>query len=38
MSGQLLSSKVVVVEDQGRVVGILTNIDFIDWVSSRLTR
>jgi len=29
--------KVVVVEDAGRVIGILTNIDFIDWVSSRLT-
>jgi cystathionine beta-synthase len=30
--------KVVVVEDAGRVVGILTNIDFIDWISSRLAR
>ena len=29
--------KVVVVEDAGRVIGILTNIDFIDWISSRLT-
>ncbi len=28
--------KVVVVEEAGRVVGILTNIDFIDWISSRL--
>jgi len=26
-----------VVEDAGRVIGILTNIDFIDWISSRLT-
>jgi len=30
--------KVVVVEDVGRVIGILTNIDFIDWISSRLTK
>lgn len=29
--------KVVVVEDAGRVIGILTNIDFIDWISSKLT-
>ena len=29
--------KVVVVEDQGRVVGILTNIDFIDWMASRMS-
>ncbi|MCB9729454.1 MAG: pyridoxal-phosphate dependent enzyme [Deltaproteobacteria bacterium] len=30
--------KVVVVEDAGRVIGILTNIDFIDWISSRIAR
>ncbi|MCC6622290.1 MAG: cystathionine beta-synthase [Deltaproteobacteria bacterium] len=29
-------NRVVVVEDEGRVVGILTKIDFIDWFSSRL--
>lgn len=29
--------KVVVVEDQGRVSGILTNIDFIDWMAARMS-
>jgi len=29
-------NRVVVVEDQGRIVGILTKIDFIDWFASRL--
>ena len=28
--------KVVVVEDKGRVTGILTNIDFIDWIAGRM--
>ena len=36
---QLFSQgKVVIVEDQGEVVGILTKIDFIDWISSRISR
>lgn len=29
-------NRVVVVEDQGHIVGIITKIDFIDWFSSRL--
>ena len=29
-------NRVVVVEDQGRIVGIITKIDFIDWFASRL--
>jgi cystathionine beta-synthase len=34
---QLFSQgKVVVVEDRGRVTDILTNIDFIDWISQRI--
>jgi predicted transcriptional regulator len=34
---QLFSqNRVVVVEDMGHLVGILTKIDFIDWFSSRL--
>lgn len=31
-------NKIVVVEDQSRVIGILTKIDFIDFISSRLNR
>ncbi len=38
LSQLFAQGKVVVVEDGGRVVGILTNIDFIDWISSRLVR
>jgi cystathionine beta-synthase len=35
---QLFSQgKVVIVEDSGSVMGILTKIDFIDWISSRLS-
>ena len=37
LSQLFAQGKVVVVEDNGRVMGILTNIDFIDWISSRLT-
>ena len=37
LSQLFAQGKVVVVEDRGRVTGILTNIDFIDWISSRLT-
>jgi len=37
LSQLFAQGKVVVVEDAGRVIGILTNIDFIDWISSRLT-
>ncbi len=36
LSQLFAQGKVVVVEDAGRVIGILTNIDFIDWISSRL--
>ena len=36
LSQLFAQGKVVVVEDGGRVVGILTKIDFIDWISSRL--
>ncbi|MCB9732994.1 MAG: cystathionine beta-synthase [Deltaproteobacteria bacterium] len=31
-------NKIVVVEEEGRVIGILTKIDFIDFISSRLNR
>ncbi|MEE2779438.1 MAG: pyridoxal-phosphate dependent enzyme [Myxococcota bacterium] len=35
--GQLFSQgNVVVVEDRGTVIGVLTNIDFIDWIAHRL--
>lgn len=37
LSQLFAQDKVVVVEDAGRLVGILTKIDFIDWISSRLT-
>jgi predicted transcriptional regulator len=34
---QLFSqNRVLVVEDAGRIVGILTKIDFIDWFSNRI--
>ena len=36
VSELLAQGKVVVVEKRGKVMGILTNIDFIDWFSSRL--
>ena len=36
LSQLFAQGKVVVVEDQGKVVGVLTKIDFIDWISSRL--
>jgi cystathionine beta-synthase len=36
LSQLFAQGKVVVVEDNGQLVGILTNIDFIDWISSRL--
>jgi cystathionine beta-synthase len=38
LSQLFAQGKVVVCEDQGRIVGILTNIDFIDWISTRLAR
>ena len=38
LSQLFAQGKVVVVEDQGKVMGILTNIDFIDWIATRLTR
>jgi cystathionine beta-synthase len=35
---QLLSQgKVVIVQDEGRLAGIITKIDFIDYVTSRMT-
>ncbi|MGM0574187.1 MAG: cystathionine beta-synthase [Myxococcota bacterium] len=37
LSQLFAQGKVVVVEDGGRVIGILTNIDFIDWISTRLS-
>ena len=37
LSQLFAQGKVVVVEDSGRCIGIVTNIDFIDWISSRLT-
>jgi len=36
LSQLFAQGKVVVVEDAGKVVGILTKIDFIDWISTRL--
>lgn len=38
LSQLFAQGKIVVVEDAGRVVGILTNIDFIDWIAGRLAR
>lgn len=36
LSQLFAQGKVVVVEDAGQVIGILTKIDFIDWISQRL--
>jgi cystathionine beta-synthase len=37
LSQLFAQGKIVIVEDQGVVVGILTKIDFIDWISSRIS-
>jgi cystathionine beta-synthase len=37
LSQLFAQGKVVLVEHQGRILGIVTKIDFIDWISSRLT-
>ena len=37
LSQLFAQGKIVIVEDQGVVVGILTKIDFIDWISTRIS-
>jgi cystathionine beta-synthase len=37
LSQLFAQGKVVVVEERGRVAGILTNIDFIDWMAARMS-